>query len=356
MRIKSNFSFVLLWQIFCLFGVVCSSNHNWIQNSFIHPIPSSPILSSACYRKQNTQTRKNQEISLNNFQQDENILKKILNLSGGSTNSDLLNQESNNISNDDKEISVLVSSSIGSDFLDKKKKLILPGNATIHDLKIQLQQKFPGSPPLSLQRLFFGIKKLSNEQMIRNLTTISPIPILLDMICGTSVYEKTLSVGQTIEAYVASIVQQTYISDKIKYLYSSDEEKELYESRIQFPETSTIYREMFHDINATVYSNYVDDINLALAEEREPEIIAADTSAWRKRDEPNKNSILTQALAKEFDLNWRGLKNFIYYSLLMGMFAYFGTNGELSSQVMLALIPFLWISKLRQLRLLYKVC
>lgn len=260
---------------------------------------------------------------------------------------------------------MLVSTSIGSTFLDKKKKLSLASNATVFELKEQLQQKFPGSPPIIIQRLFFGLRKLSDTDVVGNLTKLSPIPLLLDAMSGTSVYEKaSLSVSQLIEAYVASIVQQAYLNDMIVQNFRSSGGEGSSETMI-----TTTYRDMFNYINQTIYETYAEDIRLALEEEREPEILAADTSAWRS--DGKSHSPIAKALAKEFDLNVRGIKSFIYYSLVLGvsvtsifaflfnlctqMFAWFGTNGETSTNFLLALVPVLWISKLRQLRLLYKV-
>lgn len=84
----------------------------------------------------------------------------------------------------------------------------------------------------------------------------------------------------------------------------------------------------------------------------EPEITSSDTASWR--GEVKQRSPLAVAIAKEFDFNIRSLKSFVYYSILLGIFAKFGTTSKDSSKFLIALVPCLWISKLRQLRLILR--
>jgi hypothetical protein len=219
------------------------------------------------------------------------------------------------IASSSSTINVLVSTSIGSDFLDKKKKFSLHKNATVYDLKQQIASKFPGSPPETLQRLFFGVREIHGHEVLQNITTMPTIPILLDMITGTSVYTKSLSVSQAIDAYVASTVQQAYLGDQLRALIQQDA-KSNNAGNETIPETS-YYREMYQQLNESIYSKYADDIRLALEEEREPETISTDTIAWRTANRQREKSSLVKALAKEFDLNLRGLKGFLYYSGLL---------------------------------------
>ena len=116
---------------------------------------------------------------------------------------------------------------------------------------------------------------------------------------------------------------------------------------------TAIYRDMFAAINASLYSTYAQDIHEALVDEQEPETLSADTASWRHARKDK--SPITVALAKEFDLNLRGIKNFGYYSVLLAVFAAFGTTTQAASKLLVLLVPFLWISKLRQLRLVFKL-
>lgn len=248
-------------------------------------------------------------------------------------------------------VSVLVSTSFGSQFLDKKKRLQLSRNSTIEELKQLIEQKFPANPPVQLQRLFAGIRYLSDDDRLGNVSTGSSAMILLDMPSGTSIYNKTLTIYQALEAYAALTVQQTFIGDKIKALYSPNSAP-LNISDIT-PE-SAIYRDIFLSVNTSLYKTYAADILQALEDEKEPEVVSGDTAAWRTADTPQ-HSPLVAAFAKEFDINLRSFKNFMYFSFLFAFFSYFGTNSEFSSQLLLALVPIMWVSKLRQLRLLTKL-
>jgi hypothetical protein len=221
--------------------------------------------------------------------------------------------------------SVLVSTSVGSAFLDKKKRLTIPRNATVSELKQLIEKKFPGCPPTALQRLFLGVRALGDEEVMGNITVASPTPLLLDMMSGTSVYNKTLSISQALEAYAASIVQQAYLGAKMRESFGlgahtlpvatpvNESEAGSAESGV-VPESS-FFREMFETVNRTLYETYAEDIAEALEIEKEPETIGDDTAAWRK-DKKQANP-LAAALAKEFDLNVKSIKNFIYYSVLL---------------------------------------
>ena len=281
---------------------------------------------------------------------------------GGSTDIDT----KDNYNNEEQQgpCTILVSTSVGSSFLDKKKRLTISRNATVADLKQQVQSKFPGSPPISLQKLFYGVKSLKDDDVIGNITTASSIPILLDMLTGTSVYNKTMSITQALEAYASVIVHQAYIGDKMKDQYASLTPPSSSSSEIETSNNTTneantdimetaLYREMFESVKKSLYDTYAEDIFQALEEEKEPETITGDTAAWR--GEQAEVGPLNELLAKQFDMNFKSVKSFTYYSILLAIFAYFGTNTSLSSQFLIAMVPVLWISKVRQLRLAFKL-
>ena len=227
---------------------------------------------------------------------------KVCLINGGSTSSE---------NNSNQNISVVVSTSFGSNFLDKNKKILIRFDSNIFDLKQQLQSKFPGSPPISLQKLYFGVRELSDGDIIGNITKFSPIAIRLDIMSGTSIYEKTLSVTQAIDGYVASIVQQTFVGDSIRQLFTP-------ENNLSNITNSELYREIFHKMNESIYEKYADDIRVALEEEKDPETASLDTIAWRQSSTSNKNPLM-KALAKEFDINFRGVKYYLYLSGLIGV-------------------------------------
>jgi hypothetical protein len=254
--------------------------------------------------------------------------------------------------------SIIISTSVGSIYLDKKRRISVPANSTVGFLKEQLSSRFPGSPPRLLQRIFFGTQMLSDDTRVDNVTSLSPVPLTLDMMTGTSVYNRTMTVTQALEAYAAAAVQQAYTGQTLhkifdeKFFMEKDREDKSDIEGDTTPQTVR-FREMFLALNASIYENFADEIGQALLAEREPEAYASDTAAWRS----TKGSIspVAAAFAKEFDLNWNGAKNFVYFTALLILFAKFGTNTSASSTFLITMIPFLWVTKLRQARLASKV-
>jgi len=116
-------------------------------------------------------------------------------------------------------VTLIVSTNVGNPFLDKKKRLQLQRNATVAELKTALHNKFPGAPPVQLQHIYFGMNELSDTQLVGNITGISPVPLVLDMLTGTSAYNKTMSVRQAIDAYAALQAQQAYVGTQTRALF-----------------------------------------------------------------------------------------------------------------------------------------
>ncbi|KAJ1444826.1 hypothetical protein M885DRAFT_551861 [Pelagophyceae sp. CCMP2097] len=76
----------------------------------------------------------------------------------------------------------------GSKYLDKKADVSVEG--TVGDLKIRLAEAFPGQPPASLQRLFYGTKYLDDESaeldsLIDEADQSDRVALLLDMVPPT---------------------------------------------------------------------------------------------------------------------------------------------------------------------------
>ena len=260
---------------------------------------------------------------------------------------------------------VYVSTSVGSKFLDKKKKLIVPRNYTVAQLKDLVHEKFPGSPPQKLQRLFYGLRFLEDEEILGNVTgtaIVAPSTIItLDMLSGTSVYNKTLSISQSLEAYAAISVQQAYLGEKLRQAFLQSiygvENDSVHQSDTERMEMS-IYRDMFEAVNNSLHEKYAEDIAQALEEEADPEADSVDTAAWRggvTGSRRKEKAPLAAALAKQFDLNGRTLRQLAYYSILAGVFAQYGTNTIGGKLACVALVPMMWIAKLRQWRLVFKL-
>lgn len=204
---------------------------------------------------------------------------------------------------------MVISTSIGSAFLDKKKKTVVSKNTTVSDIKQFLQQKFPGSPPADLQRLYFGTRLLQDSEVVSNITSLPTVPLLLDMAAGYSVYDKSMSVTAALEAYTATVVQLSYISNQMRRIVSNEPSDEM-------AMESPSLRRLLQSLNGSLWATYSQEIALALQAERDPETITADTKAWRDAHR-KAASPLSAALAKEFDLNARGLRAFAYYSAIL---------------------------------------
>jgi hypothetical protein len=271
---------------------------------------------------------------------------------------------------DDVSLDIFITTSVGSAVLDKKKKLCVPSNTTVYELKQLIQQKFPGSPPVILQRIFHTDQLLSNDsQLLMNVTSIRSNPVLLlDMITGSGGYNRNFSIHQAIEAYASTVVHLAYIGDKLKTVITSNTEPddEISSSSSSSALFSGIemlyYRELFDIVNASLFEKYAVDIAYAKEIEKNPEYFSPDTAKWRVNTEeqegnvsPKSSSPLLAAIAKEFDLNINGIKSYLFFSVILLVTALLGSSSETGSFMILACIPLLWISKLRQLRLVFKV-
>lgn len=210
---------------------------------------------------------------------------------------------------------VIVTTTVGVNILDRRKKLHLARNSTILEVKRQLNAKFPGCPPLALQRLFYSEMLLDDSVIIGSLSTLSPIVLELDMITGTSAYNRTMAVAQAVEAYVATLVHQTYLGTKLHELTTSGVNSSLTSSTHE----SMAYAELFKTLNDSIYEKYGEEIRLAIEAEKEPDVASADTAAWRGALDGPAPVVrpLAMALAKEFDLNWRGVRHFTYYTAIL---------------------------------------
>jgi hypothetical protein len=203
---------------------------------------------------------------------------------------------------------LVVSTALGSAFLDKKKKIILSKNASIAELKVYIKQKFPGSPPMKLQRLYFGTRLLADTEIVSNITFLPTTPLLLDMVSGYSVYNKTMSIMQALEAYVSCNVQLAYLSSQLTSLATGNTQ--------EMPMQSPGLRYLYQTLNESIFSVYGAEIAAAREAEQDPEMQAQDTLAWRDVDRKPASPIAA-ALAKEFDLNLRGVAGFTYMSFLI---------------------------------------
>jgi hypothetical protein len=243
---------------------------------------------------------------------------------------------------------ILVSTLIGSEFLDKRKNIPVPSTANVRYLKKLIRAKYPGSPPISLQRLVSGSEVLSDETLIAN---VGP-SVLLETLSGTGSYNRSLNVLKTIDAYLATIVQSSFIGSKLHslqttFLRAPDSSNENQGSDL---ETHHL-RDMLNSLRSDFSETYFKDIADAKLREKSPELYSS--FSWRERRKPVLSPLM-KSLARELDLNKSAAINLLYFSALMMIFGLFGTASKGAAPIVLSLIPSLWMSKIRQVRVLLK--
>lgn len=243
-------------------------------------------------------------------------------------------------------VQILVSTNIGSEFLDKKKKLSIPPTATVRHLKKLIKAKFPGSPPISLQRLACDTTILDDSVVVSEATSNGETPVVLETISGSGSYNRSLSVAQSIDAYVATIVQSAFIGNKLQQLGGGKPAASLSD------EIETLrYRDMLQAARENLETSYAVDIDAAKEAERSPEV----SSAYSWRVQKPSLSPLWKSLARELDLNTQSFFNMVYYSFLMVLFGMLGTVSKSATQLVLSLIPSIWLSKIRGIRIFLKI-
>ena len=179
-------------------------------------------------------------------------------------------------------IDVVVSTSLGSKFLNKRKKCTLSANATIANLKEKLAIVYPGTPPIELQRLYFGLKYLADDMPVANITSMRPVPLLMDMLSGVGSFQRNLSIADTLEAYAALLTQEMYVNEKLASLLAPIDDSNTLKTQL---ETSR-FRQIFDTLNKTMFSGHEVQIAKALERERNPELITDEVSVWRGAKQP----------------------------------------------------------------------
>ena len=97
----------------------------------------------------------------------------------------------------------------------------------------------------------------------------------LDIISGTSAYNKTMTVSQALEAHSSLIVHQAYLGNQLQELFRNQLVNSPNNTNMDLASPiveTAIYKDMLHMLNDTLYSTYSEDIMNALEEEKEPEV------------------------------------------------------------------------------------
>lgn len=206
-----------------------------------------------------------------------------------------------------ESIQVLVSTLVGSSFLDKRKKFSIAPTATIRHLKTLIKAKYPGSPPIALQKLVLQDTVLDDSTEIGSVESSS---LLLDTLSGSgSFFNRTLSLSQTIDAYLATVAQSSFIGNK---LHSLDRTSPLESGELDVLQV----RNMLNKLRNSFESDFGPFIARAIEREKSPEQISGTSYLWRDKQKTSLSPLM-KALAREFDLNKYAAVNLVYFSVLM---------------------------------------
>lgn len=228
-------------------------------------------------------------------------------------------------------VSVTVSVSVGVSYLDKTRKILVSRNSTVRDLKNAIHHKFPSNPPPELQRLFWGRNLLQDDTVLESIASSNHIPVLLDMLAGTATYDRPFTVSQALEAYAASIVQQTYITDQLSRSLRYEATHDQSDGAARAPAEGVDEAEchlldhwdLFRAVNESLHRRHAEEVAAALTSERNPDAASPDTSPWRgPPSSRHAVSPLSTALAKEFDLNGKAARTYCYLSVLLVVRSY----------------------------------
>jgi hypothetical protein len=221
-------------------------------------------------------------------------------------------------------VKVYVSTRIGSKYLDKKMVLTLQRHENVLDLKNEISKKFSGKPPVELQTLYCGTRKLQDTDTISNISPLNIIPIQLDMMSGTSSYERPMHTGDMIEAYCAASAQQAYLANKMAEIVSGVDQRdtENNDPLTSIPD-SVKYAKLLSSFNASIHASLAERIAAAKRADSDAEappgdamrsIFSYNTEGMGSVEEWIAVKPRDAAIAKLFDLNAVQAKRLLFYS------------------------------------------
>lgn len=208
---------------------------------------------------------------------------------------------------------VVVTVSAGSRYLDRRRLLRVKSTSSIADVRASLREQFPGLPPVKLQRLYLGSKLLADEDVISELTDLSPVPLSLDLLTGTGIYNRTvLSVADALEMLTALEVHSTANSELQRQLRGGVTDIDQSDSpRIERLEL------LFREQNNSLYKTWAADIQRAQTAERNPEKDAVDTAGWRRSS--NKEPPMRWGILNVLDMNAEEARSALVATLLLSV-------------------------------------
>lgn len=189
-------------------------------------------------------------------------------------------------------ISVTISTSIGSKIFDKKKTFSVPRTFSVGEVKNEISKKYPGNPPKSLQRIFWGMQFLNDSVCLGSLTNSSSVSLILDNMFGTNVYDRNFTVIDSIDAFLTSTVHSMYFAELLRnknadngsFALASREDLEV-----------SYYSEMLSKYNESFYQENKREIEIALEKEKNGIVCTDDIISWTKSS--RHRSLLEELLA-----------------------------------------------------------
>jgi hypothetical protein len=225
--------------------------------------------------------------------------------------------DSKSASSNINSIVAVVTISLGNRFTDKSRRFTVRSNMSILEFKTMLETKYPGCPPVALQRLWFGTRVLKDDDIIGSLSSVEIhiVPITLDVLprLGFDSYvSKLTSTSRILEAYSAVRTYQTFLENSMQNILDARGDGRILTS----PDFQlSRYRQLIQHINKTIYEKCSAQIAVSSLQERSPILRTSDTHIWID-NEPVTLSPAAKALANYFDMNWSRILELGYYSAL----------------------------------------
>lgn len=194
-------------------------------------------------------------------------------------------------------------------------------------LKEVIQEKFPGHPPTGLQKLYLESKIMQNDEILGHLTNKILLPIQLDLMSGTMLYNKTsVSLSKAIDAYISLSVHEAYLSNKLTEVITSPSSlpsKRSSSLRNMVPD-SIKYRLLYKKLNESFYEAHGSEIKAALEAEENPSMDSDDTHMWQSATIPAtlantgvsspSSSSIKDIIRRELLLNDKDIAKLTYWS------------------------------------------
>jgi hypothetical protein len=212
------------------------------------------------------------------------------------------------------DMTILLTSNFGrSSFLFKTQKFKIPRNSTADQLKEAIQEKFPGHPPTGLQTLYLDSKAVPDAAIWGNLTNKVLLPVQLDLMSGTLLYNRTssLTISKAIDAYVSLSVHEAYLNNKLTEVLTSQPLKDTPAALNMVPDNIK-YRILFKKLNESYHQELGPEIKAALEAEKDPSIDSDDIST--RVPNSKDTNIIKDIFRRELILNDKDIAKLTFWS------------------------------------------